>query len=332
MLRPSSAPTCSQTAATAAAVVTPAQAATTASPACVHVQQVGDSQEWCLAFKPHSAFDGLPENPPRPPLPTDMAYCNCATQPCSPAVGQPLASGEQGCDASQMPCQVQLVLLNVQIPAKHTQDTTGTTSWAMAPTSTGWALSQSLHLAPLRLLPTLPPATCTAAWLWTTAANLQFAGGKRQCQLSSLPPTMLQLSGSSVVARVCSKPQPHIAMLCSQNWGGQLGTGNGDGSSAPTPVTGEHSRFMSLCAGRTHTCGVLAGSKRVACFGEVLGCDCMVNNGTSVPAWGGGVAAAVANLALKGQQGYAHPSSVSWLRSFPALLLVITQQARPSLH
>ena len=51
------------------------------------------------------------------------------------------------------------------------------------------------------------------------------------------------------------------------NWDYYYG-GYGDSFTTPTPVTGEHTRFASLCAGFSHTCGVLADSRKIACWGE----------------------------------------------------------------
>ena len=58
------------------------------------------------------------------------------------------------------------------------------------------------------------------------------------------------------------------ALLCRANWAGQLGTGSLDKEGAPAAVSGEHSHFASIAAGSFHTCGVLAGSRQVACFGK----------------------------------------------------------------
>lgn len=47
-----------------------------------------------------------------------------------------------------------------------------------------------------------------------------------------------------------------------------MGTGNFDGSTIPVNVVGEHNHFVSLCAAYVHTCGLLTGTKRIACFGK----------------------------------------------------------------
>ena len=53
-----------------------------------------------------------------------------------------------------------------------------------------------------------------------------------------------------------------------ENSNGQLGTGDWEDKAAPYPVAGRHSRFAAVSAGYSHTCGVLASSQRIACFGE----------------------------------------------------------------
>lgn len=57
---------------------------------------------------------------------------------------------------------------------------------------------------------------------------------------------------------------------CRQNWFGQLGSGNLQSASVPLEVAGEHNHFVTVSAGSEHTCGLLAGSKKIACFGENL--------------------------------------------------------------
>lgn len=51
------------------------------------------------------------------------------------------------------------------------------------------------------------------------------------------------------------------------NENGQLGDGTRTNRLTPAPVIGEHANFTSLSAGQAFTCGILAGSQRVACFG-----------------------------------------------------------------
>lgn len=52
------------------------------------------------------------------------------------------------------------------------------------------------------------------------------------------------------------------------NSDGQLGTGDQQNRATPTPIAGEHSHFALISAGSQHTCGVLADSRKVACWGE----------------------------------------------------------------
>ena len=158
-----------------------------------------------------------------------------------------------------------------------TQVITGTTSLVTAAATTVCNLSKSAWLAVLRPPHTLPPATCTAAWLLTTAASLQYAGGEQvsaprgvrwKYWLSfTLPPSLSPMFRNTMLLQPCSA----YSIACGprrQNWNGQLGSGSFDVSSVPIQVAGENNHFVSLCAGYAHTCGLLAGYKRVACFGE----------------------------------------------------------------
>lgn len=108
-----------------------------------------------------------------------MAYCNCTTSPCIPAVGQPLGAGE-GFTPLSLAAQWRTVGHMSACPSRtDLQDITGTTSWVTAAAPTVRNLCQSAcsgtSLPPL----TLPPATRTAARPLTTAGSLPYAGGER---------------------------------------------------------------------------------------------------------------------------------------------------------
>lgn len=69
---------------------------------------------------------------------------------------------------------------------------------------------------------------------------------------------------------------------CRGGESGQLGDGTTvDQRTVPAPVTGAHTKFTMVASGNEHTCGVLAGSKQVACWGA-WGCV-----GSAVPSLGG---------------------------------------------
>lgn len=57
--------------------------------------------------------------------------------------------------------------------------------------------------------------------------------------------------------------------LCRKGWSGELGDGTWQSHSTPAPVAGgAQGLFASMAAGWEHTCGVIAASRRIACFGS----------------------------------------------------------------
>lgn len=62
---------------------------------------------------------------------------------------------------------------------------------------------------------------------------------------------------------------------CRHDLFGELGDGGYSDRATPAAVEGTCTHFNMLSAGWSHTCGVLANSYRVACWGEALGSTCL---------------------------------------------------------
>lgn len=62
---------------------------------------------------------------------------------------------------------------------------------------------------------------------------------------------------------------------CRHDLFGELGDGSYSDRATPAAVQGTCTHFNMLSAGWSHTCGVLANSYRVACWGEALGSTCL---------------------------------------------------------
>ena len=220
----------------------------------------------------------IAHSPSARPKSIGMAYCNCTTSPCSPAIGQPLAAGEGQMRSVELGCNhaiskplvhcaptILTCRLQLGIPAgRRQQRPPAATSYRQR----GWKHSR-IHLP------------CCGQHAQLRGCGLRPGA----CSVLGVSRGMCHFASSSDIGSSCMESPPRtgqavVTLLicflalarcsCRQNWHGQLGSGSFDSSSVPVQVVGEHSRFVSMCAGYAHTCGLLAGSKRIACFGKCM--------------------------------------------------------------
>lgn len=74
-----------------------------------------------------------------------------------------------------------------------------------------------------------------------------------------------------------------LPACCRYNLFGQLGDNTYSDRGTPAVVTGAYTNFKLIAAGDRHTCGVLATSNRLACWGQCSLCRSAVQQFVELP-------------------------------------------------